>query len=90
MDAGGEFLIPQERGSSTTLVLSNKASQGHTNSCKAIDGLNELHSSEAICSHLHFILIAQPQIHCLKQCNDLNPGQSPSERQALLHDSSGN
>lgn len=35
----GEFLIPQERGSSTTLVLSNQALHGHTNPRKAIDWL---------------------------------------------------
>lgn len=86
----GEFLIPQERGSSTTLFLSNKASRLHTNPRKGLLSFIELHSSEAKRSHFHFILVAQPQIHCLKQSNDLNPGQAPSERQALLHDRSRN
>lgn len=63
----GEFLIPQERSSSTTLFLSNKASRLYTNPRKGLHSFIELRSSKATRSHFHFILEAQPQIHFLNR-----------------------
>lgn len=49
----GEFLIPQERGSSTTLVLSNKASQGHSfKFCIVL--MNCIHLKQYVLTYIFF------------------------------------